>query len=67
MTYDPQHWQEYLMDRIFNDCFWTAVDDFIFDTTSTLSEEDAEKLHTLLSEQTRISVEPPNENSTEQA
>jgi len=49
-------WEQYLLDRIFCEAFWSACDDFCAETFDDLTEAERETIHTFLQEKTQVII-----------
>ena len=53
LTHD---WEDFCLDRLMNEAFWTAVDDFVADRFEDFSDEERERIHDFLSGKTQVIV-----------
>jgi len=56
----PRDWEEYLLERIFSETFWSACDAFVEENFDELSDAEREKIHTLIQERTQVIIKSPS-------
>ncbi len=53
-------WETYLLDRIFQHEFWSAVDGFVEERFDDMNDSEREKIHTFIQEKTQVIIKSPS-------
>ena len=53
-------WEGYLLDRIMNEAFWTACDDFVSETFADMNDSEREKIQEFIQGRTQVIIKSPS-------
>ena len=52
-------WETFLLDRIMNEAFWAAADDFVSDRFADMSDDEREKIQEFIQAKTQVIIKSP--------